>query len=43
MTDLSQIMIIVSITVTMILMKIIIKIMKKVPLMKKVSTTSVLI
>ena len=43
MTDLSQIMIIVSITVTMILMKIIIKIMKKVPLMKTVSTTSVLI
>ena len=43
MIDLSQIMIIVSITVTMILMKIIIKIMKKVPLMKTVSTTSVLI
>ena len=43
MTDLSQIMIIVSITVTMILMKIIIKIMKKVPLMKTVSITSVLI
>ena len=43
MTDLSQIMIIVSITVTMIMIKIIIKIMKKVPLMKTVITTSVLI